>query len=147
MKRLLIITTVLVHFFTTSCKKDEADPLPVLSKTDMLTNGPWQLTAAVSDEDGNGTYEIDDYVYFPECARDNRYTFQTNLLLELNEGATKCDPADEQTDFIDWNFANNETSLVIDNESFTITELTNSTLKIKQIYTGNVSSMITFTKR
>lgn len=127
----------------TACKKDDADR----SKTDLVTDGSWNLTSLVSDQDGNGTYEFNDLSFAPSCFRDNFYVFKTNYELEINEGATKCDLTDPQVDVVSWSFGSNETIMFIDTEPQTILELTGSTLKLKQDNGGGSSTVATFTKR
>ncbi len=145
MKKIFLLTAIWICLFSIGCNKDDDDT--AASKKDLLTAGSWKLTAVVSDDDGDGTYETNDFIYFFDCYTDNYYIFKTNGELELNEGATKCDPADPQTETANWQLTNNETTLVIEGDSYAIEELNTSTLKLKQTFSGNRSSVVTFSKR
>jgi hypothetical protein len=123
-------------------KKDK----PV-TKTSLLTSGPWVVTAVVSDEDGNGTYELNDYLSFESCYKDNFYTFKESGQLEINEGATKCSSTDPQTDAVTWQLSNNDTTLKIDADTYSVLMLNNTTLQLKQDFGAGTSSMVTFTKK
>ena len=142
MKSFLITTTIFTLLIISCSKKDSN-----LSKKDMLTSGSWKLTAVVSDDDANGSYEKDEFARFSDCYKDNYYTFQSNGVLELNEGPTKCSPADSQTETATWQLTQNETYLKINTDEWKLEELTISTLKWKESYSGGRSSLVTFTKR
>ena len=113
-----------------SCKHDEevpGDDGSTKTKTEMLTTGKWlmesgtitpsievdifgtkvtisnywQLLAAI-----NGTTDAE------PCVKDNLMIFNTDSTLILDEGATKCDPADpQQEDGGNWMFKENETKI------------------------------------
>ena len=145
MKKVFLFTAIWIGLFSIGCNKDDDDT--AASKKDLLIAGSWKLTAVVSDDDGDGTYETNDFIHFLDCYTDNYYTFKTNGELEMNEGATKCDPADPQTDTANWQLTNNETTLVIEGDNYAIEELNTSTLKLKQTFSDNRSSLVTFSKR
>ena len=145
MKKVFLFTAIWIGLFSIGCNKDDDDT--AASKKDLLIAGSWKLTAVVSDDDGDGTYETNDFIQFSDCYTDNYYTFKTNGELEMNEGATKCDPADPQTDTANWQLTNNETTLVIEGDNYAIEELNTSTLKLKQTFSDNRSSLVTFSKR
>ena len=140
-----LLTAIWICIISIGCNKD--DDVTAASKKDLLTAGSWKLTAVVSDDDGDGTYETNDFINFSGCYTDNYYIFKSNGDLELNEGATKCDPADPQTDLTSWQLTNNETTLIVNTDSYSIEELNTSTLKLKQTFSGNRSSVVTFSKR
>ena len=56
----------------------------------------------------------------------------------MNEGATKCDASDPQSEILDWSFVNEEKELIIDGDRVTILELTPSRLRLS----GNVLGVI-----
>ena len=143
MKKTISITTLFFILLFVACnKKDTA-----ASKTELLTSGTWKLTAVVADEDGNGTYETDRFATFSDCFKDNFYTFFAGGSAELNEGLTKCNPTDPQTETGTWQLTQNETHLKIDGDEWKLEELTTSTLKWKEEYAGGRSALVTFTKR
>ena len=146
MKKIFFLTAIMICIITIGCNKDDVDT--AASKKDLLTAGSWKLTAVVSDDDGDGTYETNDFINFLDCFTDNYYIFKTNGELEMNEGTTKCDPADPQTDIGSWELTNNETTLIIGNiDTYLIEDLNTSTMKLKQTFSGNRSSIVTFSKR
>jgi hypothetical protein len=117
------------------------------SRESLLTSGSWKLTAAVADDDGNGSYETNAFAGFPDCFKDNYYIFQGNGDLELNEGLTKCDPGDPQTMTTTWAFTQNQSHLEIASDEYAIEELNETTLKLKLNLGGGRSNLTTFTKR
>jgi hypothetical protein len=139
-KTSLIITTLVVMLLTACSKKDK-----ILTKTDMLTSGGWILTAVIADNDGNGSYETNEFINFFDCYTDNIWMFKSNGKLELHEGISKCYAEDPQTIETNWQLTNNETTLVINTDSYTVEELNSTTLKMKQALSGNRSSRITMT--
>ena len=143
-KTIFFFTAAFFLFFTPACKKDKEK---TQSKTELLTTGSWKVTASVSDNDGNGTYETNEFASFPACFIDNIFTFKTNGQLELDEGPTKCDVMDPQTETVAWQFTNNEMNIMVDSDTYDITELNTTTFKIKENLSGGRSSVVTFTKR
>jgi len=145
MKKIIsLFAASLFLFVTPACKKDKDK---TQSKMELLTTGSWKVTASVSDDDGNGTYETNDFASFPACFIDNIFTFKTNGQLELDEGPSKCDIMDPQTETVTWQFTNNEANLVVDGDTYDIAELSTTTFKIKENLSGGRSSVVTFTKR
>ena len=143
-KTIFLFTAAFFLFFTPACKKDKDK---TQSKTELLTTGSWKVTASVTDNDGNGTYETNEFALFPACFVDNIFTFKTNGQLELDEGPTKCDVMDPQIETVAWQFTNNEMNIMVDSDTYDITELNTTTFKIKENLSGGRSSVVTFTKR
>ena len=127
-----------------SCKKEDTKPV---TKTDYLTSGTWAVTDVVSDDDGDGTYETHDFPDFVACYTDNIYTFHSDGKWEMNEGASKCDPGDPQSDTALWQLINNEKDIILGVDTYSIVELSNTKLQVKLMYEDNRSSQVTFTKR
>lgn len=69
------------------------------------------------------------------CEKDNIFTFKTDNTIVYDEGATKCDAGDDQTNNGTWSFIENEKKLVIDSETLTILSLTSGELKVTSSYT------------
>jgi hypothetical protein len=61
-----------------------------------------------------------------------------------DDGATKCDPADPQTVTGTWQFAANETQMVLDSSPYTITKLDASNLEY-QVFEPFFQSTFTVT--
>ena len=113
-----------------SCKKDK-DP----SKNEMLTSGKWKvISSSISppiDWDGDGDLDNDLYSLMDACDKDNYTVFRPDGTIEENQGPTKCDPLDPQTDILIWSLKNNDTILVVDGEDYTIEQLDETTLRLK----------------
>lgn len=123
-----MMTAVAVLALTfTSCKKDEETPTPAPAptKTQLLTAKSWKMTSMKV-----GTM---DYIGFlPACQKDDFLTFKTNFTVIDDEGATKCDPADPQTETSGWSFINNETAIVSEStDTLKIIKLTADTLRVE----------------
>ena len=147
MKRLVLYPILATVVFFTACKKDGPDTPATTAKVGFLTNGTWRLSAVVSDDDGNGSYETDDFATYNSCFTDGIITFKSNLQFEFNEGPTKCDPADSQIETGTWSLINNENDIKIDTDVYSIVELSNTTLKWREDGPANTSSIVTLTKR
>jgi len=145
MKKILLFIAVSAFCFT-ACKKNDTSSPPT-TKKDILTSGSWKLTAVVSDEDGDGTYEFDDYKEFEACFIDNSYTFKSDYTLIFDEGASKCEDTDPQSFTSSWSLTNNDTNLVIESDTYVIQELTSTKLVAKLTYGGPGSSLVTFSKK
>ena|SRR5690606_7277595 len=144
MKNIFLLSALLISLFSISCNKDDENK--TASKKDLLTAGSWKITAVVIDEDGDGNYEINNYLGFDACLTDDYYIFHHDGKLEINEGPSKCDPTDPQTITLNWQLVDNETILIVDSEAHTIEILNNTTLKIKYSFM-DINSLTTFTKR
>jgi hypothetical protein len=140
MKIYAVISLVLVVLF--SCKKDDKTK----TKTELLTNGSWHVTAYVVDPaidwDSDGDDETNVYEIMDECVKDDHTTFFANGTGELDEGASKCDPGDPQDIPLSWKFEQNDTQLSIAGVIYLVDTLTESRLIVKQI---EVISAVTVT--
>ena len=125
-----IIAIVVVLIIAIGCKKDKDS-----SRMGIITSGTWKLIALSTepgyDVDGDGHIDTDLFAFYDLCEKDDYFTFKSNGTYEINEGPTKCDPSDPQVYTSDWQFANNETEIIIDGDRGVIEELTNSTLRIR----------------
>lgn len=134
-KQLFLIAAffAVVFLSTTSCKKDKAST-PSKTKTELITQGSWKFSAAtISGVDASG--------YLQTCQKDNVYTFVAAGTGTFDEGATKCNAGDPQTNPFTWNFASNETILHISttlfsggSNDFTLVTLSETQLVISQTY-------------
>jgi hypothetical protein len=116
-----------------SCKKDDDDSP---SKTQTISGKKFFVTAMKIDPGVTTPTGIftDLFPFMPDCVKDNYLTFNENGTLVSDEGATKCEPGDAQTETGTWEFMNNETQLKMttDGESdiYNIDQLTSSVLKL-----------------
>jgi hypothetical protein len=111
MRRINLTLSILLvsGLFFVACKKSSSHPK---TNTDFLTQSSWKFDNAKVN--GN-----DVSIFLQACQTDNVLTFSTNLTGSLDEGATKCNSTDPQTNPFTWNFASNETVLHVSTVLFT----------------------------
>src|SRR6185295_16768183 len=112
-----------------SCKKEGGSESKQKTKTELLTTGSWKRTGLTStpayDWYGDGTYTTDILSVMKICEADNVDTYKSNGTGDTDEGATLCNQSDPQAWPFVWEFADNETKLVLDYfVEFTLEELT-----------------------
>jgi hypothetical protein len=104
----LLLTCCCIVVLSGCSKDDNNDNTTVApTKFELLTSHGWRLTAFY--EDGVDMTSQ----YFTACELDNIFNYNTDYSYTVDEGPTKCDPADPQ--IIEtgvWAFANNQTMLV-----------------------------------
>ena len=141
MKRILFV--LLAALAIIACKKDE------LSKTELLTKGPWTQTAEkynppVPVQIGDSitfttVYVADFFEILYDCAKDDQLSFQANGLYKWETGPTVCDNngngvSTESTvyDQGSWVFNTSETKITLSDGyysyDYTIEELTENKL-------------------
>ena len=123
-----------------ACKKTEKDPDPTppatKSKHELISDGKWQYSALsfILKVNGKDT-TMDAWSVLEDCRKDDFSTYSTNGTGTIDEGPTKCDPADPQTKSLTWEFQDNETYVkVTDNNGPTrmkIIELTATQAKFE----------------
>ncbi len=115
-----------------SCSKDDDASTIELLKNDK----GWILKALVTDPpyDILGTQVTDLYAQFEACSKDDLTFFQDDNKYLFDEGATKCDPTDPQTDTGIWLLSSDEKVMTVDGESWDIVEINSSTLKVTYQY-------------
>src|SRR6476469_10372650 len=101
-----LILTMCFSLFLFSCKKDSSTSA---SKTDLITKAAWKYQDAGADIDKNGTIDLSISSQLQACETDNTLTLRADGTGTLDEGPTRCDPADPQSSNVNWNFSNNET--------------------------------------
>ena len=79
------------------CKKQTAE----VNKMDIITAGTWQLTGYTAYEI---TGETDVYSTYTSCRKDDYLKFNKDGTAEINEGPTKCNSTDQQSQLIQWKF-------------------------------------------
>jgi hypothetical protein len=131
MKKILFATLILSSLFI-GCSKDDTDDVKQPTKTELLTAHYWQVTALTIDPPLSigGTQISDFYAQLDNCTKDNLEKYNTNNTVTYDEGPTKCDPADPQTQTSPWSFNSDETILTIDGESYKVLTLTSTQLKM-----------------
>jgi len=119
MKKLLLLCCAVCVLYVVSCKKEEKRPS---MRTEMITEGKWQVTALGSDSKVNKqTTTTDLYVTMPDCMKDNLLTFNMDGSCTTDEGEQKCDPDAPQTyGGVSWKFMTADTQLELTDTSGSI---------------------------
>ncbi len=107
--------------FFSSCSKTDSK-----SKTTLITTGNWKVVSDMS-RTGSGAWQEEIGTY-GACELDDYILFKTDNTLEVNEGATKCNPSDPQFETGIWAFTDNETKLNFNGTPAILDELTSTTL-------------------
>jgi lipocalin-like protein len=115
-----------------ACSKSDSNNSK--TKTQLITQASWKFSSATV----NGT---DVSSLIQSCQKDNILTFSaTGGTGTLDEGPTKCNSGDPQTQNFTWSFTNNETILHVStifftggSSDFTIVSLTETQLMVSQI--------------
>ena len=137
---LLVLITVTI--IALSCKKESGGESKQKTKTELLTSGSWKRTGLTSnpayDWYGDGNYATDLLSVMKVCESDNLDTYKSNGTGDTDEGPTRCDQSDPQAWPFVWEFADNETKLILDYfGEFTLEELTTTTLKFSSTFEEN----------
>lgn len=139
----LFISLLTVLFFLPACQKD--DNLPVVkTKTQLLTQSTWKFSSATAGgADASGFLQV--------CQKDNVYTFVAAGTGTINEGASKCNTSDPQTNPFTWSFTGSETMLNIStilfsggSNDFTLVSLSEIQLVLSQNYPPYGTIVVTF---
>lgn len=114
MRKQLLLTIFLlglVFLFIEGCSKEKDQP-PAKTNTQLLTQGTWKFSGATVGGSDVGPF-------LQTCQKDNILTFAAAGTGILDEGPTKCNAGDPQTNSFTWNFQTNETVLFISATLFT----------------------------
>jgi len=138
-KTALVILSVAV---IVGCKKDDNNNNGGTSKTQLLTTGSWKLTSdyidPAVDVNGDGVADHEVFSFYDACDKDDMIIFKSDGTVTFDEGASKCDPTDPQSENSTWKFASNETQLVVGDassgETVTLVELSATVLKFRSSF-------------
>lgn len=126
----LLYAAALLLLAFSSCKKDED------SGVDKIV-GVWQITSSRSDVDGDGDLDDD----LENCSRDDEFDFQKSGTLAFDEGATKCDPTDPQTETGAWALSTDEKTLTLTIDGFglgyQVLSLTSKKMELRAEFFGS----------
>lgn len=133
MKSSVLALSLIALLAFSGCQKD--DPPPPPTKTELISRD-WKATAMTAVFPAPiGT--VDALAQLQACERDNIIKVKADGTYIVDEGATKCNPADPQTvETGNWVFASNETKLTIMGETWDIVSLSATTLVLKQDMPG-----------
>ena len=124
MKKIIMIALIgaiaVVSF--QSCKKDDSG-----SSSSGSVEGSWIQVGATSD--GVNTWNDPDE--WDDCEKDDVTTFKSDGKYEVDEGATKCDPADPQiNESGTWSLSADKKTLTLGSFAFDVVTLTSTDLKV-----------------
>lgn len=149
MKKLLLLSLGLAAL--SACKKDSETTPTIATPTELLTAKNWRLSAYTSGfaTAGAAAVTTDEYATTPACQRDDFTKFNANKSVLFDEGASKCNTTDAQSETSTWDLSSNDTKLTLAAPQlggfpipFDIITLSSSTLHIRYSYTyssNNVS--------
>ena len=117
------------------CKKQNTAEI---NKIDILTTGTWRLTAY---KFYTVTGDYDAYSSYPDCRKDDYYRFNTDGTEEINEGPSKCNSTDPQSQILRWKFLNNNYSRIeINGVEYVVDRLEDNEFRISAPYTDPYAS-------
>ena len=136
MQKRIILLSALFSFFlliNSSCSKNDDDNTPpAKTKTELIAKAPWKF----SDAKVGG---ISVAAFLQACQKDNSLAFIAAGTGTADEGLTKCNVADPQTNAFTWSFQTSETVLFVStpfftggSSTFTIVSLTETELVVSQ---------------
>lgn len=107
------------------CKKQTiAKP----DKMGIITTGTWRLTGFTAYEI---TGNIDVYSTYTSCRKDDYLKFNKDGSAEINEGLTKCNSTDPQSQLIQWKFLDDSGNRIeINGEEYIVDTLDDNNFKI-----------------
>jgi len=136
---------IIVILIISSCSKDR-----LLSKTDLLTAGKWQITEYTEicycGGSGFGTSSRDLYASYATCEKDNYYVFYKGGSAEINEGVTKCNAGNAQSYTESWAFNSDESRFLFKGKNWKIFQLNKTTFIISTVVLLGTGETITLTK-
>jgi hypothetical protein len=131
----ILFLSVTGLFILPGCSKEEDNAPAPKTKTQLLTQATWKFSTI--------TWGGVDYTaQLPACYKDNTLTFVSNGTGTADEGPTKCNAGDPQTNAFTWSFQTNETVLTASHpllpggsNTFTINTLSETQLIVSQQWT------------
>lgn len=116
-----------------SCKKDEKTTI------EILASHPWKLSAATINpgvvNPANGSVLSDMLAILGTCLSDNVYSFTSDGKFIEDEGPTKCDLTDPQTNSGNLNLSDDGKTATVDGVLFNFEEVSED----KVVYTFNAN--------
>ena len=117
-----------------SCNKDDQNVQLPVTRAQLLARS-WIQTDLLATPPGGTQTSVFNTV-LTACQRDNIWNFKSDGTYTVTEGATKCNTTDPDIATSGtWQLTESDTKIIIDDvstapQTFTITELTSSSLKI-----------------
>lgn len=138
MKNYLLLLAVAATVSFTSCDSDDDEVTPP-TKTELISNKNWTVTAETIAAGGSSQ---DLYAQYDACQKDDFVKFATDGKVTFDEGGSKCDPTDPQTETYNWSFTNNEGKLTITDGTQSIDQNINELSASKMVLSMTESDTI-----
>jgi hypothetical protein len=135
MKKILSLV-VAVLFLAASCKKESSTPTCTLSAA--AVSGNYKLTAVLYKA-SSLAQEIDLFLQYDACEKDNIYTFNPNGTYTISDGVVACSPSDADAGL--WSL--NGTTMTVDDEAGQVSDFSCSGFKAKLITDPTVGETTT----
>jgi hypothetical protein len=136
MKKMYSISIVFAFLFS-SCKNENIIPNSVCNLTQANILGSYKITSIIYKHNPQSP-EIDYFMYYDECEKDNLLIFNSNNTYVISEGATACSPTTSESG--DWNL--NQSLITINSELGTVTDFSCAGMKIKKVYGAEETTII-----
>ncbi|MDP4150395.1 MAG: lipocalin family protein [Bacteroidota bacterium] len=131
----LLISLVLSLAFVACSKSSSSTGGNTNADSVNISKAAWKLSTSGFNLSGGATVTIVDTSVKP-CQKDNTYSFNANGSGTMDEGATKCNVSDPQTQPFTWSFSARDTVLHIHSNTILNGDL--------NIYTLSATSFVVF---
>jgi hypothetical protein len=108
---ILPLTALFLTLLWASCSKSHSVDNPNNTTTSLVTQASWRYDTSGIDLNKDGIVDIGGDTLITACEKDDVYTFKSDSTGTIDEGATKCHPADPQTVPFKWSITGNATVL------------------------------------
>jgi len=146
MKTIPFFALFTLALFTFSACEKGGDVVDPPSNTELLADGPWKLIAQSVDPGVtiNGTVVTNEFAQLADCFTDNIIDFTETGSFTIDEGDTKCDPADPALlTSGTWSLSESETKITLDeanssnSNEFNLISVNRDELIITETFTDN----------
>lgn len=92
------------------CKKSSSSSSGTSADVTLITQGSWKYDTSGIDLDQDGKIDNNDIpdTVLKSCQKDDVFTFNKDSTGLIDEGPTKCNVGDAQTDPLTWKFTSND---------------------------------------
>lgn len=130
-KNIIKISILALGLATFSCSKKSDDP--TLTPAQILTSHAWKLSS---------TTIMGVNSPLDECEKDNFVTFSNTGVATMDEGVTKCDSEDPQTDVTTYSLSSDAKTLTLDGDVFTVVTLNDGIISLTASSNGFSFGMV-----
>ena len=140
MKKVILISLSIMALSFYSCKEDSETPEIPKTKTELLCASAWKYFSATITPgiEINGVMTNNLFEGADPCDLDDLEIYKSDGTGSFDDGPTKCDPSDPQSDPFTWKFNTTETTLTIDpDDVYDIVTLDANTMVVTQVLDGD----------